>query len=146
MSLSTGFWLAGSIVSIFTGIVVYANRTYLNKPAGIKNNGVWHRDFTNRGNWAWMMGVYTDHILYCFVLVSRILRTESRRWKSTGIVGFFDPSYILNGKAASQWFVYGTLYTIAIVGLGYKFILKYLYKYQLVRTLSVMFFNWDLLF
>jgi hypothetical protein len=29
----------------------------------------------------------------------------------------FDPlSYILNGKAASQWFVYGTLYTIAIVG------------------------------
>jgi hypothetical protein len=44
-----GFWLAGSIVSIFTGIVVYANRTYLNKP-GIKNNGVWHRDFTNRGN------------------------------------------------------------------------------------------------
>jgi hypothetical protein len=39
---------------------------------------------------------------------------------------FFDPfSYILNGKAASQWFVYGTLYTIAILGLGYKFILKY---------------------
>jgi hypothetical protein len=30
-----GFWLAGSIVSIFTGIVVYANRTYLNT-AGIK--------------------------------------------------------------------------------------------------------------
>jgi hypothetical protein len=28
-----------------------------------------------------------------------------------------------------------------IVGLGYKFILKYLHKYQLVRTLSVMFFQ-----
>jgi hypothetical protein len=28
-------------------------------------------------------------------------------------------------EAASQWFVYGTLYTIAILGLGYKFILKY---------------------
>jgi hypothetical protein len=53
----------------------------------------------------------------------------------------FDPlSYILNGKTASQWFVYGTLYTIAIVGLGYKFILKYLHnKYQLVRTLSMFF-------
>jgi FtsH-binding integral membrane protein len=35
-----GFWLAGSIVSIFTGIVVYANRTYLNKPAGIKQRCV----------------------------------------------------------------------------------------------------------
>jgi hypothetical protein len=36
-----GFWLAGSIVSIFTGIVVYANRTYLNKASRNKNNGVW---------------------------------------------------------------------------------------------------------
>jgi hypothetical protein len=42
---------------------------------------------------------------------------------------------------ASQWFVYGTLYTIAILGLGYKFILKYRHKYQLFRTLSVMFFS-----
>jgi hypothetical protein len=43
--------------------------------------------------------------------------------------------------------LYMDTYTIAIVGLGYKFILKYLHnKYQLVRTLSVMFFNWDLLF
>jgi hypothetical protein len=26
---------------------------------------------------------------------------------NTGIVGFFDPlSFVLNGKAASQWFVY----------------------------------------
>jgi hypothetical protein len=31
---------------------------------------------------------------------------------NTGIVGFFDPlSFVLNGKAASQWFVYGTLYS-----------------------------------
>jgi hypothetical protein len=37
---------------------------------------------------------------------------------NTGIVGFFDPlSFVLNGKAASQWFVYGTLYTVAILGL-----------------------------
>jgi len=62
---------------------------------------------------------------------------------NTGIVGFFDPlSLLLNGKTASQWFVYGTLYTVAILGLGYKFILKYRHnKYQLVRTISVMFFN-----
>jgi hypothetical protein len=37
--------------------------------------------------------------------------------------------------------LYMALYT-TIVGLGYKFILKYLHnKYQLVRTLSVMFFQ-----
>ncbi len=59
------------------------------------------------------------------------------------MVAFFDPlSYLLNGHAASQWFVYGTLYTMAILGFGYKFILKYRHnKYQLVRTISVMFFQ-----
>jgi hypothetical protein len=91
------------------------------------------------GNWAWMMGVILT-TFYIVLLVSRILRTESRRWKKYRNCCFFDPlSYILNGKTASQWFVYGTLYTIAIVGLGYKFILKYLNKYQLVRTLSMFF-------
>jgi hypothetical protein len=41
--------------------------------------------------------------------------------KQYGNCWFFDPlSYILNGTA-SQWFVYGTLYTIAIVGLGYVY-------------------------
>ena len=49
---------------------------------------------------------------------------------------------MLNGKPASQWFVYGTLYTIAIIGLGYKFILKYRHnRYQTLRTISVMFFQ-----
>jgi hypothetical protein len=42
---------------------------------------------------------------------------------------------------ASQWFVYGSFYTFAILGF-YKFILKYRNnKYQLVRTISVMFFQ-----
>ena len=34
-----GIWLAGSIVAILAGIVIYANRTYLLQPEGIKNNG-----------------------------------------------------------------------------------------------------------
>jgi hypothetical protein len=50
----------------FTGIIVYANRTYLNQPEGIKNNGVWHKDFTSKGSWAWMTGiVLTSFILFC---------------------------------------------------------------------------------
>jgi hypothetical protein len=32
---------------------------------------------------------------------------QSRWWCNTGIVGFDPLSYVLNGKAASQWFVYG---------------------------------------
>jgi hypothetical protein len=40
--------------------------------------------------------------------------------------------------------LFGTLYTVAILGLGYKFILKY-NKYQLVYVVRNV-FNWDLLF
>jgi hypothetical protein len=136
------FWLMGAIASIFVGIVVYANRTYLNQPEGIKNNGVWHKDFTNRGSWAWMIGIVLTAFYVVLYWFPKYLGLNGDGVPNTGIVGFFDPlSYILNGKAASQWFVYGTLYTIAIVGLGYKFILKYRNnKYQLVRTISVMFF------
>jgi hypothetical protein len=102
---------------------------------------VWHRDFTNRGNWAWMMGILTTFyiVLYWY---PEYLGLNQDGGNSTELLAFDPLSYILNGKTASQWFVYGTLYTIAIVGLGYKFILKYLHnKYQLVRTLSVMFFQ-----
>jgi hypothetical protein len=31
-------WLTGSILAVLTGIIIYANRTYLNQPEGIKNS------------------------------------------------------------------------------------------------------------
>src|SRR5690606_7374749 len=63
--------------------------------------------------------------------------------KNTGLVALFDPlSKLLNGGPASQWFVYGTLYTLAILIFGFKFILKYRHnKYEIIRTCSVMFFQ-----
>jgi len=43
------------------------------------------------------------------------------------------------GQAASQWFVYGTLYTLAILSLGIKFMYKYRHnRYQLIRTVVVI--------
>jgi hypothetical protein len=50
----------------FTGIIVYANRTYLNQPEGIKNNGVWHKDFTSKGSWAWYCIDLFYIVLYWF--------------------------------------------------------------------------------
>ena len=138
-----GIWLAGSIVAILAGIVIYANQTYLKQPEGIKNNGVWHKNFTSQGSWAWMTGIILTSFYIVLYWFPKYLGLGQEGAANTGIVGFFDPlSYVLNGKAASQWFVYGTMYTIAILGLGYKFILKYRHnKYQLFRTLSVMFFQ-----
>jgi polyferredoxin len=49
---------------------------------------------------------------------------------------------LISGNPASQWFVYGTLYTLAILSFGVKFILKYRHnKYEIIRTCSVMFFQ-----
>src|SRR5690606_69349 len=60
-----------------------------------------------------------------------------------GVVALFDPlSLLLNGNPASQWFLYGTLYTVAIFAFGFKFIWKYRHnRYEVLRTVSVMFFQ-----
>ena len=74
-----------------------------------------------------------------FILLSWVLSAQG----NSGLVAFFDPlSVLLNGKAATQWFVYGALYTLAILIFGIKFIYKYRHnRYQIIRTLSVMFFQ-----
>ena len=60
-----------------------------------------------------------------------------------GLIALFDPlSRALSGNPASQWFVYGALYTLAILAFGIKFIWKYRHnRYEIIRTLSVMFFQ-----
>lgn len=67
-------------------------------------------------------------------------------WKSeyiTNWVSMVDPvSRKLNGGPASQWFLYGLLYTLTILVMGVRMLTKYQHnKYQQVRTLSVMFFQ-----
>ncbi len=67
-------WLAASIVFIFTGVILFANDLYLNKPAGIHWNAAWFKSMSSRGLWAWGGGHYHYPFLYCFVLVPAIFR------------------------------------------------------------------------
>ena len=49
-------------------------------------------------------------------------------------------SWTLRGKAADRWFLYGTLYTLAVLVMGTRMLIKYRHsRYQIIRTLSVMF-------
>ena len=136
-------WLVTSIFAILLGIILYANATYLIKPEGISNNNIYHKSLTNQGFIAWIIGILLTSFYVVLYWFPKYLGLGQSGASNSGIIGFFDPlSLLLNGKPASQWFVYGTLYTVAILGLGYKFILKYRHnKYQLVRTISVMFFQ-----
>ena len=54
-----------------------------------------------------------------------------------------DPLAVaLTGTGASQWFLYGYLYTLAVTVMGVRMAMRYRHnRYQLVRTASVVFFQ-----
>jgi polyferredoxin len=58
-------------------------------------------------------------------------------------IAMVDPlSRVLSGNPASQWFLYGVLYTLVILVMGVRILAKYRHnRYQLIRTFSVMFFQ-----
>jgi polyferredoxin len=138
---SKGVMLAASLGSLAAGGLVYAWFMYMNKPAGIKNDGVWQFGESSRGAMGWIFGVVITIFYVALYWFPEWLGQGSEG--NQGLVALFDPlSYLLKGQPASQWFVYGTFYTLAILVLGMKFIWKYRHnRYQLIRTLSVMFFQ-----
>jgi polyferredoxin len=136
-------FMYASILLIIGGTVIYARATYLHLPEGIKNNHVFLRSFTNRGLWGWAAAVVLTAFYILLYWFPAYLGLGMNGEKNRGIIGFFDPlSMLLKGQPASQWFMYGVFYTICILAMGYKFILKYRHNnYQIVRTISVMFFQ-----
>jgi polyferredoxin len=138
-NLNSFLWLALGLM--FMGIVSYAIFKYQDTLPGIKNDGVWFYSISSKGIVAWALGFILTAFYVIIYWYPEYLGYNSQG--NTGLVAFFDPlSLILNGKPASQWFVYGTLYTLAILGFGIKFIIKYRHSnYQIIRTLSVMFFQ-----
>lgn len=137
---TSGYAIAFSLSAILAGAVIYARTTYLSQPAGIKNKGIWISSLTARGGWSWMLGIFLTGFYVALYWFPNLLGLDEEGNQNKGLVALFDPlSNLLNGKSASQWFVYGTLYTVAILAMGYKFILKYRHsRYHLVRTISIM--------
>ncbi len=138
-----GLWLTSALLAITLGTVGYAWRSYAHHPAGIKNDGVWHKSLTSRGAAAWVIGILLTGFYVVLYFFPQYLGLAGDGKANTGIIALFDPlSRLLSGNPASQWFVYGSLYTLAILSMGFKFILKYRHnKYEVVRTSSVMFFQ-----
>ena len=135
--------LTVALLSISLGTILYANDLYLSKSKGIKNDGVWFKSISSRGVLGWMLGIVLTLFYIVLYFEAELLGLGTNGKANSGLIALFDPlSRLLNGGQASQWFVYGTLYTIAILIFGYKFLLKYRHnRYQQLRTFSVMFFQ-----
>ena len=58
-------------------------------------------------------------------------------------IALLEPlSQVLRGVHADQWFLYGFLYTVAVLVMGVRMFYRYRHnKYHLWRTASVMFFQ-----
>jgi ferredoxin-type protein NapH len=106
----------------------------LKHEAGIRNDGVFHRNFTSRKWIAFVIGGFLIGF-YCLLYFAPHYLTN--------LILLVNPiSKALNGGDASQWFLYGLIYTISVLLMGIKFIIKYRHsKYHLARTISIIFFQ-----
>ncbi len=105
---------------------------------GIKHDGVFFGGLSARGRLGWAAGlVFTAFyvVVYWFPAWLGDHGTDA----PTGIVRTVDaPARALTGAAASRWFLYGVLYTLAIGVFGVRMLMKYRHsRYHRVRTLSV---------
>ncbi len=131
--LGLGLAVAGSLVHILDG--------RKDQPAGIKNNHIMFSGALSRGAVGWMLGVF----LTGFYVILYFEPTWLRH-----LIALVDPVKVwISGESAigadgglSQWFLYGFLYTLAILVMGVRALIKYRHsRYQILRTLSVMFFQ-----
>jgi Pyruvate/2-oxoacid:ferredoxin oxidoreductase delta subunit len=125
--LTFGLGIIGALLFILPNVVLLG-------PKGIKNNGIYHENATNRGWIAWMVFVF----LVSFYLILYFRPQFAVNW--TYLV---DPiSFSLSGNPAGHWFVYGFMYCTVMTVMAVRMYIKYRHNiYQMVRTTSVLFFQ-----
>ncbi|MBT6514911.1 MAG: 4Fe-4S binding protein [Crocinitomicaceae bacterium] len=126
--LTFGLCIIGSLMHILPGVVLMGG-------PGIKNDGIYHDASTNRG---WI-GILAFGFLFFFYVLLYFYPWLIVNW--TSIV---DPikGLFVEGAVASQWFLYGLLYCVAMIVMGIRMFVKYRNnRYQIIRTCSVLFFQ-----
>lgn len=128
-------WLCWLSVGLGTlGVLLYVCLAYYEEPPGIKNNGIFFSSMKSRG----FVGIITGLYLILIYIAIYWFPEYITNWAL-----MVDPlSIALSGNPASQWFIYGMIYTLAILAMGIRMFRKYRgNKYQTLRTASVMFFQ-----
>jgi hypothetical protein len=123
--LTYGLCVAGALLYILPALLL---------PAGIKNNGIYFNVMKN-GGW---LGALTGTWLILFYIALYFYPEYMTNWTI-----MLDPvSQSLNDGPASRFFVYGFIYTLCILVMGVRMMIRYRHsRYHLIRTISVMFFQ-----
>ena len=111
--------------------------------AGIKHDGTWFSSLLARGSFGWIAGILMTGFYVLLYWYPETLGHASDGGEPTGLVKVVDPmARVLTGYPASQWFLYGVLYTLSIGVFGVRMLMKYRHnRYHQIRTLSVTFFQ-----
>ncbi len=122
-----GLAIIGALLFIIPNVIL------LGKP-GIKNDGIFHSKATNKGWIGWLVGFY----LIGFYVLLYFRPEYVVNWTYV-----LDPiSQSLSGNVASQWFLYGFLYSTVMTIMAVRMYIKYRNNlYQIIRTTSVLFFQ-----
>ncbi len=124
--LTFGLGILGSLLFVLLNYKILG-------PAGIKNNHIYQRASTNKGWIAWIVFAF----LVGFYVLLYFYPSSIMNW-----VYIVQPIKDLFGGESSQWFLYGLLYCVAMSIMGVRMIIKYRNnRYQVVRTISVVFFQ-----
>lgn len=123
------------VVGTIGALMFILPQQQLQGPPGIKNNGIYHNALNNRG---WI-GILIGAVLILFYILLYFYDAYIMNW----IILMEPLKQLINpAEEASQWFLYGFLYTFAVVVMGVRMLIKYRHsKYQVFRTISVMFFQ-----
>lgn len=124
-------WLASGWFGVAGGGLLYALSKHLRESPGVHNQGKTNDSVTARGALGWMLAVIITVFYVMLYWFPSMLE---------GLIRLHDPlSRALREKPATQWFVYGTIYTVAMLVMGAKAIAKYRHsRYQIIRTCSTM--------
>ncbi len=106
----------------------------LDSHPGIKNDHIFHRAMSNVG---WL-GVITGSFLILFYVFLYYFPEYMTSW-----IIMVDPiSQFIKNADAGRFFLYGFIYTLCILIMGVRMLIKYRHsRYQIIRTFSVMFFQ-----
>jgi len=109
---------------------------------GIKHDGTFFRGVQNRRLLGWSLGIFLTGF-YVVLYFYDDLQQLGMPPLLERPVRLLDPlARLAQGGESSRWFLYGVLYTLAIVVFGVRMLMKYRHsRYHRIRTASVMFFQ-----